>query len=221
MYIQLDGQVLYYEKQGEGSPLLLLHGNGESHEIFAEAMEPLAAAHTVYAIDSRGHGLSATPKEYHYADMAQDIVNFIQALAIPRPALYGFSDGGIVGLLVAMTHSSLLSRLIVSGANLSPKGLRSAARREIKSIFKKNSDPLTEMMLLEPSINENDLSSISVPTFVLAGEKDMVKPKETQKIAAAIPGASLRILPGEDHGSYVIHSDKLAPLLLEFLQQAV
>lgn len=218
MYIQLNGQVLYYEKAGEGSPLILLHGNGESHEIFAESMERLAAGHTVYAIDSRGQGLSATPKEFHYADMAQDVVNFIQSLEIEHPAIYGFSDGGIVALLVAMAHSDLLSCLMVSGVNLSPKGLCGSARREIKSIFRKNKSPLTEMMLLEPSIEEKDLAAISVPTLILAGEKDMVKPKETKKIAAAIPGASLTILPGEDHGSYVIHSDKLAPLLLDFMK---
>ena len=68
MYIQLNGQILYYEKYGEGQPFLLVHGNGETHEIFDVLIPELAEHYTVYAIDSRGHGLSASPKELHYMD---------------------------------------------------------------------------------------------------------------------------------------------------------
>ncbi|MCR4611432.1 MAG: hypothetical protein K5644_06005, partial [Lachnospiraceae bacterium] len=66
MLIQLDGQVLYYEKTGEGKPLIMLHGNGESHEIFDRAVDILSETYTVYAIDSRGQGQSAIPSEFHY-----------------------------------------------------------------------------------------------------------------------------------------------------------
>jgi pimeloyl-ACP methyl ester carboxylesterase len=217
MYIQLDGQVLQYEKEGDGSPLLLLHGNGESHEIFDGLIPELTGEHTVYAIDSRGQGGSATPKDYHYADMAADVVNFIQALHLEQPILCGFSDGAIIALLVAMSHSDLLSAIVVCGANLSPKGLTGTARREIKSLYKKTSSPLVKMMLEEPQIHPSTLGQITVPTLVCAGSKDMVKPKETQLIAEHIPGATLHIFEGETHGSYVEHSNKLAPVLKDFL----
>ena len=54
MYIQLNGQVLSYEKEGEGRPLIFLHGNGESHEIWDRMIAEMAMDYTVYAIDSRG-----------------------------------------------------------------------------------------------------------------------------------------------------------------------
>ena len=54
--------------------------------------------------------------EFHYSDMAEDVKCFIEALKLEKPVLYGFSDGGIVGLLVVSTYPGLLSRLIVSGA---------------------------------------------------------------------------------------------------------
>lgn len=73
MYMQLNGQVIYYEKCGEGSPVILVHGNGETHKIFDVLIAELSKKHTVYAMDSRGHGQSAAVTEFHYSDMADDV----------------------------------------------------------------------------------------------------------------------------------------------------
>lgn len=217
MVIQLDGQVLYYEVMGDGQPLIMLHGNGESHEIFDKAIEILSEKYTVYAIDSRGQGQSAVPDEFHYSDMANDVIKFIETLEIDKPILYGFSDGGIVGLMVAITKSDLLSKLIVSGVNLTPKGLKHSSLSEIKKDYKKSGkNPLIGMMLKEPNITEDELSQIKVPTLILMGENDMVKPQEGQKINNRIKGSTLKVLPNETHGSYVIHSDKIATLIMEY-----
>ena len=217
MYIQLDGQVLYYEVTGEGKPLIMLHGNGESHEIFDKAIDVLKEHYTVYAIDSRGQGLSETPKEYHYKDMAYDVINFIENLHIAKPTLYGFSDGGVIGLMVAILRSDLISKLIVSGTNLSPKGLTHSAIRAIKKDYKKSGyNPLIGMMLNEPNISTSELEKISVPTFVTAGSNDMIKPSDTKKICKNIAGSTMKILPGETHSSYIIHSTKIADLIIEF-----
>ena len=71
------------------------------------------------------------------------------------------------------------------------------------------------MMLREPNITAEELSSIKVPTTVIAGEKDLVTRKETEAIAAAIPGSKLRIIKGEGHGSYIVHKTAVADLILE------
>ena len=219
MYIQLNGQILYYEKTGEGQPFLLVHGNDESHEIYDVLRSQLCEHYTVYAIDSRGHGLSATPKELHYIDMAEDIAAFIDALELERPLFYGFSDGAIVGLLLASLYPNKLDKLMISGANLSPKDLKGSMYRSLKKEYKKSHQELHRLMLEEPNITEEDLHDITVPTLVLAGEKDLVKKKVTQKIAQHIEHATLVILPGEDHSSYVEHSDKLYPILMDFLKK--
>lgn len=86
MYIQLNGQVIYYEKTGEGSPIILAHGNGETHKIFDILIPELSRKHTVYALDTRGHGESASPEQYHYSDMAEDIAAFVHALDLTKPA---------------------------------------------------------------------------------------------------------------------------------------
>ncbi len=219
MYIQLNGQVLSYEKEGEGRPLIFLHGNGESHEIWDRMIAEMAMDYTVYAVDSRGQGGSATPKEYHYKDMAEDVICFIESLHIENPVLCGFSDGAIITLLVALKRQDLLSAIVLCGANLSPKGLIGSARREIKSLYKKTQNPLVEMMLLEPNIAPDELRSISLPALVCAGSNDMVKPKETKAITEHLGNARLHIFEGETHGSYIEHTDKLAPVLHKFLNE--
>ncbi len=215
MYIQLNGQILSYEKSGEGQPLILLHGNGETHAIFDTLAKELKDEFLIYAIDTRGHGESATPKEYHYQDMADDLEHFITSLAIDHPIVLGFSDGAIIAILYAIEHSDLLSSLILCGANLSPDGIKKKALREIKKMNKKSPSPLTQMMLIEPNINPSDLSKIKVPTYVCYGENDMIREKETEAIVANIPGAKKFCFKGEDHGSYVENSTKLAPIVRE------
>lgn len=219
MYIQLNGQVLSYEKEGEGRPLIFLHGNGESHEIWDRMIAEMAMDYTVYAIDSRGQGGSATPKEYHYKDMAADVIALIESLHIDKPVLCGFSDGAIISLLVALKRQDLLSAIVVCGANLNPKGLTGSARREIKALYKKTSHPLVGMMLVEPDILPDALTSITIPSLVCAGSNDMVKPKETKAITEHLGNARLHIFEGETHGSYIEHTDKLAPVLRKFLNE--
>ena len=63
-------------------------------------------------------------------------------------------------------------------------------------------------MLDEPHITAETLGRINAPTAVLAGSRDLIRRADTRRIAAAIPNSTLRILPGETHGSYVVHSAK-------------
>ncbi|MBE5919490.1 MAG: alpha/beta hydrolase [Pseudobutyrivibrio ruminis] len=217
MYIQLNSQVICYEKTGEGTPVILIHGNKEDHHIFDELVEVMSREHTVYAMDSRGHGQSATPKEYHYSDMADDVINLIDALDIISPTLVGYSDGGIVALLVAIRASNKLSRIVCCGANLSPAGIHHKDLREIKKDYKRDNDPRTLMMLVEPDIDTSELQRISVPVLVIAGEKDCIKERETNRIASNIKNSQLLILPGEDHSSYIEHTDKIYNYIYRFL----
>ncbi len=218
MYIHINRQILFYEKTGEGPPLLLLHGNGEDHTIFDALTPLLSQTYTVYAIDSRGHGASNPTEEYSYIDMAEDIAQLITSLEIHAPVLYGFSDGGIIGLLLALHHPGLISRLIISGANLNPRGMKLTFLHKVKQHYKKSGNPLERMMLEEPDIKPSALAQIRIPVLVLAGEHDIIKSAHTKLIAAKLPNAQLAIIPGEDHGSYIIHSDKLYPYIQDFME---
>ena len=120
MKVNVNGIELYYEKYGSGKPIILLHGNQETHEIFDKLIEKLKNNYQVFAIDSRCHGKSENTKVISYDLMCEDTIQFIKEMKIEKPILYGFSDGGIIGLLVAIKEPNLLSNLIISGANINP-----------------------------------------------------------------------------------------------------
>ena len=216
MKLSVNGTTLFYERVGTGAPLILLHGNGESHGIFSALIPPLSEQFTVYAVDTRGHGKSAPVSAFHYADMAEDIAQLIAALSLEQPAVYGFSDGGITALLLALRSPELLSRIAVSGANLCPHGLTAAFLRSARREYRETKSPLLRLMLEEPRIAPRELASVRIPVLVTAGERDLVRERHTRAIARALPRSALKILKGETHESYVVHSAKLAPFLIPF-----
>ena len=191
---------------GKGRPIVLVHGNGEDHHLFDTEIRQLAeAGFTVYAPDSRGHGKTAFVSdepvtEYHYADMAEDIYQFIKELGLKKPALYGHSDGGIIALLLEINHPGTLGIMAASGTNLSE-------------------DPLVTLMLTEPHIDPESLKKIRIPVLVTAGDNDLILPSETEKIAAALPDSEMVIVEDADHGSYIMDSEIMGKLLLDFLQR--
>ena len=216
MIAKVNGVELYYEKSGAGRPLLLVHGNGEDHSIFNEAVKVLGKEFCCYAVDSRSHGRSTRVPTLHYEDMADDMVAFLEALDLRDVLFYGFSDGGIVGLLAA-SRCDRITTLIVSGANLSPKGVSRGLRLLIWGMNRLRPDDKLALMLREPQISDDTLRAIRAKTLVLAGSGDLILPEETRRIAAGIPGAKLQIVQGEDHGSYIVHSTRIAAIIREFV----
>lgn len=217
MIQKVNNVSIYYEKSGSGRPLLMVHGNGEDHFIFREAVEILKEHFSVYIIDSRDHGRSTRVEELHYNDMAEDVVQFLDTLDLRDVVFYGFSDGGIVGLLAAQ-RTDRISRLIVSGANMTPNGVVWYLKLLIRGLYAVKKDQKLRLMLTEPDITPEELKQITIPTTVIAGEKDLIQEKETRKIADSIPDSRLMILPGEGHGSYIIHQTKIADIILEVLR---
>ncbi|MBQ6335014.1 MAG: alpha/beta hydrolase [Erysipelotrichaceae bacterium] len=214
MFVEVNGVKLFYEKKGEGRPLIMIHGNSEDHTIFLEASEVLKDHFEVYLLDSRDHGQSDKVNELHYDDMAEDMVQFMEKLDLSNVVYYGFSDGGIIGLLTSL-KSSRISRLIVSGANATPDGVVTWLKTLIKVLYFFTKDSKMKMMLNEPHIKAETLKQISIPVSVVAGEKDAVKYQETKLIADSIPDARLRIIPKAGHGSYIVHKTLIADIILE------
>lgn len=227
--IEVNGVSLVYQRVGRlsGQPVVLLHGNGGSHEHLSVMAEQLdSAGYLVYALDSRGQGANAPLDEYHYADMAEDVYAFCQALGIQRPAVFGWSDGGIIALLTEVLHPGTFRAIAVSGANITPDGIVGFEdmRRALTTDSLGNPiapAPLHEMMLTEPHITPAELGTIACPTLVVAGEHDLILEEQTRLIARSIPHGSLLILRGEDHGSHIWQNPKMGRVLLDYLGQVL
>lgn len=218
MFIKVNDLKLYYEQEGSGQPILLLHGNREDHTIFDKLVPLLAKEHTVYLLDSRGHGKSDKVPAYHYDEMADDVAAFIRQLGLEKPWVCGFADGAILGLLTALKNPGLLGKLVLCGANLNPDGLKKSALRRFRLRYRLFHDERVGMIVKEPDIRPEALRELHLPVLVLAGSRDLVKESHTRAIAAAIPGARLLILPGEKRESYVVHSDLLFAAMHTFLE---
>ncbi len=216
MYIHVNGINLFYEQTGTGRPLILVHGNDEDHTIFDEAVEVLKDKYTCYAPDSRGHGQSEKPSELHYEDMADDIVAVIEHLDLHHVVYYGFSDGGIIGLYAA-ARCDRIEEMIISGTNTDPMQMKDTLRWLFRGMHFIHPDPKLKLMLEEPHVDMKMLHGIKARTLVLAGANDAVKEADTLRIGANIPHARIMILPGEDHGSYIVHQTKIAELIDGFV----
>ena len=218
MIAHVNGIDLFYEKTGSGRPLLMVHGNSEDHSIFDKAVEVLQSDFTCYCVDSRNHGQSGSVPVLHYEDMAEDMIALMEALDLRDVVFYGFSDGGIIGLLAA-SRCDRITTLIVSGANVTPFGVKPALRILVRGMHLFMKDAKLALMLNEPLIGDDVLHRITARTLVLAGSKDLIKERETRHIADVIPGAKLQILEGEGHGSYIVHKTKIAELIRAFVKE--
>ena len=214
MYAEVNGIRLYYEISGDGQPLVMVHGNNEDHTIFEEAASILNKQYQLYLIDSRDHGQSSKVKTLCYEDMAKDLTDFMELLDLRDVIYYGFSDGGILGLLCAM-RTDRIAELLISGANITPEGIIWPLRVWMKLMYFFHRDAKLRLMLKEPHISSDDLKKIRIPVSVIAGERDVIAAKETKAIADHLLKAHLRIIPKVGHSSYIVHKKEIADIILD------
>lgn len=199
---------LFCTKQGSGPPLLLLHGNGEDGTYFVHQVAEFSRDFTVYAIDTRGHGHSPRgTAPFTISRFADDLLAFMDRHGMEQADLLGFSDGGNIALTFALRHPDRVSRLILNGANLDPRGVKPLVQLPIVAGYRlaslsKNSKgrakaELLGLMVKEPHIDPAELKALTMPVLVIAGTKDMIRESHTRLIAASIPGARLALIPGD------------------------
>lgn len=209
-----DGVTLYYETYGVGQPLLLVHGNGFSIGSLAAQIAFFKEHYKVVAMDSRDHGRSSDSGEpLTYEKMTDDLAALIEHLALDSVDVVGWSDGGIEALLLGIRHPAKVKKIVSMAPNLNPGPdafykeaddlLRSMVgsmpdsvrntpqgRRELK---------VTELTLKEPSIAPTQLSRISAPTLILAGDHDVIRLEHIVAIFNHLPNGQLGIFPNSTH----------------------
>lgn len=209
--IPLKDATLYYETYGSGTPLLLLHGNGQSIAAFYKQIPELSKHHQVIAMDTRAQGkstdTSSSPLSYEL--FAEDVKTLMDSLHLKSANIVGWSDGGNTGLIMALRYPGYVTKLVTMGANLNPEGVapqlmkrlhsESATlqgRTDAKSIQQQR---LLQLLLKEPNIPAQNLNTITIPVLVLAGEDDVILKEHTQEIARNIPKSSILLLENATH----------------------
>lgn len=201
---------LYYTEHGEGRPLVLLHGNGESHHYFDPQIAFFSASRRVIAVDTRGHG--ASPRgtaPFTICQFARDLEKFLDKLGLEQVDLLGFSDGGNIALTFALDHPERVRRLVLNGANLNTSGVkrstqipielgyraaRLAARRDQRAVRKME---MLGLMVGQPNIDPASLQALEIPTLVIAGTRDLIRAEHTRLIAESLPLGELAWIRGD------------------------
>lgn len=240
----IDGTLFHYEEAGSGAPLVLLHGGlGTAALHLWREIEFFGRGFRVVAPDLRGYGRSTPPRSFpadFYDRDAEDVAALLAALFDHPVHLAGWSDGGIVALIVAARRPELVRSLAVWGAQARltaaeragwpaladasswPEGAR---RRFIEAQGPQNWPEILQRMVdgyhayynaRDGDIITTELHAIRAPVLILHGEDDAVVPVlHAHDMAAALPHVRLRIFPGAGHA---VHREREADLREELLR---
>jgi pimeloyl-ACP methyl ester carboxylesterase len=219
----VNGIRLYYAifGKGLGNPVLLLHGGFTNSEYWGFEVPLLSKSHQVIVVDSRGHGRSTMDgNPFSYELMTDDILQLLDYLNIKKVTIIGWSDGGIIGLIMAIHHPERLNRLFTFGANFNLAGYKSEEPDSAQAAlfmarvqadyrrlspepdsFYRLRKALAKMYSIQPDIDTSDLKKIHTPTIISAGEYDQfIKREHFEEMARLIPGSRLVIMQGVNHG---------------------
>ncbi len=243
-YITVNGLPMYIEQTGKGRALVLLHGGLSTiQKSFEKQIEAFSKNHHVIAIEQIGHG--HTPDAgipFSYTQMAKDTVKVLRSLNVKDADIVGWSDGGILALIIAGKHSELVHRVVVSGANTELVGLPPA---EVQAIQESSGEELAQnmppsehynkvspdgpehwpavvkkvwdMWITPVVIKKEDLAKILAPVLVVCGDSDIIPLEHTIEIFKSLPNAKLLVLPGTGHHTFNEAADTINPIILTFL----
>ena len=241
-YIKVGDISMYVEQHGKGEPIIFLHGGMGSANSWAYQVPVFSKNYRVITLDSRGQGRtsdSAAPLSYHL--MAEDVVRLMDVLEIPSAYIVGWSDGGNIGIDLAIHHPTRIKGIVAYGANINPAGLQdhflnylhTATPEEMQrdngsdflvlSAHPENlpviAEKIRNMWLKEPDFTQAQLGSIKVPTLIMDGaEEELIRPDHAKEIAAAIPNAKLVMLPNVGHYAIFKKPELWNKTVLEFLK---
>ena len=223
---------LHFERMGEGFPLVMLHGNGEDHEYFSGQMEAFSQHFQLVLVDTRGHGQSPRgDAPFTLEQFAEDLKALLDEIGITRCHILGFSDGGNIAMIFALKYPQYVEKLVLNGANLYYDGLVDWLRDEIAEKWHRFQawgleDPevrreweLQDLMMTQPNLTPDQISALTMPTLVVAGEDDVIQEEHTCLIAESLPDSRLVILPG-DHFVARRSTQVYNEVVLEFLLEA-
>lgn len=235
------GAHIRYVSYGRGDPVLLLHG-GLSNKLswFSQLPWLVASGRRVVLIDTRGHG-DSTPgnSKLSYQIFADDALLVLDRLGIQRTDIIGWSDGGIVALLLGLEAPKRVGRIVAISANFQPSGLIPEVDRAQDELHNSSLKSITdglrswwsgagerhsileaeikELWRTEPQFEHSDLKAITAPTLVITGENDIIDLVHSSELAQSLANGKLEIVPDAGHAAPVTHPLQINQLIASFL----
>ncbi|MDB6060178.1 MAG: hypothetical protein JWM78_281 [Verrucomicrobiaceae bacterium] len=243
-WADVRGHSIYYEVRGSGHPLLLLHGGGASISAsFSRQIDAFAATYKIIAPEQVGQGHSPDISgPLSYTEMMEDTAALLEQLHVTDVDVVGWSDGGILALMLAVKYPHLVHSVVISGVNIAPDGLLDSDRSDQRNTAATSIDsekievadnaPINEKATIDeklrqlwasaPTITELNvalLQHLQKPVLVLTGDHDVIKLDHTMEIYRALPQAQLSVLPNTGHATFEQRPELVNPMVLNFLAQ--
>lgn len=236
--VNLNGVDIYYEVYGEGDPLLLLHGGLGNGTYWANQIPVFAESYQVIVMDSRGHGRSSfdeTPITYDL--MSSDVLALLDHLDIAQTDIVGWSDGGIIGLDIALSNPDRLNKVVAYGANFDPSGVRldvgtndyfnAYINKAAEDYLSTSPAPerwdeflgnIGNMWATLPNWTMDEIASIETPFLILDGEEEeAIDLNQTKLMAVLMPNAELLLMPGTGHFAMIEQPELFNQIVLDYL----
>ena len=236
-YVNLRGHQLYnYEWDNDGEALLLLHGGLSKTSSWDYLMVPaLEDEFHLFAYDRTGHGFTGDQAgSLHFEFQAQEAIAYLEDVVKEPAHLIGYSDGGIIALMVAIARPELVKSIVAIGANFH----YSAPLSDFTEAFVSEEDQaeynlispdaphtllekikrMNEIWKTEPDISLSQIASIQCPVLVMAGDDDVIKHEHTIALYENLPLGQLAILPGTSHGLVKEKPDLMLAIITQFLE---
>ena len=247
-----------WESQGEGAPVLLMHGLGYTREGWGPLRGLLAQRYRVLSYDNRGIGESEIPPgPYTVEELAADAVGVLDSALVERAHVIGASLGGFAAQVVASEWADRVDRLVLActspggpGAFPLPEGTlrlmaeaptlapEVALRRFVENALAPGApESLVDEIFVYRQAHPPDPAGwaaqagagaawnangrderIAAPTLVVTGSADqVVDPRNSDLLAARIPGARLEVVEGAGHVLFWERPEEFAALVEEHL----
>jgi pimeloyl-ACP methyl ester carboxylesterase len=239
-YADVNGIKIYYEIYGAGEPLLLLHGQGGSIQTFLLQIPELSKHFKVIAVDSRAQGRSTdSDKEITYGLMASDMSALMDKLNLTSVHVVGWSDGGNIGLELALAQPQKVKKLVTFGANythenfmappdsvtMDPNDPRLLKVTPMLQKLKEGLDKLSPAVRKKlsdlgekyPNLTVEQLKQIKVPVLVVVGDRDLINLDQTISLFRSLPHSQLLIVPGASHAVPIEQPELINSQVIKFL----
>ncbi|MGF6229339.1 pimeloyl-ACP methyl ester carboxylesterase [Inquilinus ginsengisoli] len=213
-HAEAGGISYYYEVQGQGEPLLLLHGGLGSIDMFRPLLPALAAKRRVIAVDLQGHG--RTPlgdRPIDLAAMGADMATILQQLGVEKADVLGYSLGGGVAFQLAVQHPEMVRRLALVSAGYAQDGFypemlpQQAAVGAGMAEMMKGTPMYTSYVAVAPKPEDfprlldamgammrkpydfsADVPKLTMPVMLVFGDSDMYRPEHVVKFYQLLGG---------------------------------
>jgi pimeloyl-ACP methyl ester carboxylesterase len=239
-YAALTHGQVWYDEQGRGAPLVLLHGGAVDSRFFEHNVGPLAERFQVITTDLWGHGRTADRDgDFTLDSFAIDVAELIERVADGPAHVLGHSIGAAVALILALRRPDLVLRMVqVSGgfrtdAEIGTEDLSidemvgqtvaflGASYGEVSPDGEAHFAVVVrkdfELSAREPNLTLEEVGAIRARTLVMAADDDITALEHMLELYRVLPDAELSIVPGTSHFLLQEKPDLCNAIILDFL----